>query len=269
MDKDIGIRLGQICEYVYDFKDKDLPGLGNPTSVEIRDDEDDPTSWAGVLRYTDCTVLAFQGTRRSAKDWMQNFRVKKVKAMKLPGLVHEGFVDQLKLIWKKVKAELANGITGPLYVTGHSQGAAIAALATKALELADIEVTETYTFAAPRPGDAKFAESVATPVYRFEYGDDLVPHVPFHHLDLGTFQNRINAEIVERVPALKSLVATAADGYVGVGPLYYRRPDTKLQEALTPDEENTLARKRDMLLLFAGKDLFNHHHMPHYIDMFS
>lgn len=274
MDKDIGIRLGQICEFVYDFDPNTLPALGNPTSVEIHDDDDEPTSYAGVLRYTDSTVLAFQGTItaksiQSVKDWLQNVRVKKVKAMKLPGLVHEGFVGQLQLIWKKIKAELAKGFTAPLYVTGHSQGAAVAALATKALELADIDVAETYTFAAPRPGDANFAASVATPVYRFEYGDDIVPHVPFHHLDLGSFQDKINNQILSKVPALADLVATAADGYVGVGPLYYRRPDTKLQEDLDADAENTLARKRDMLLLLAGRDLFNHHHMPHYIGMFS
>ena len=70
-------------------------------------------------------------------------------------------------------------------------------------------------------------------------------------------------------PALADLVRTAADGYEGVGSLYYRRPGTELQEALDADAENTLARKRDMLLLIAGKNLFEHHHMPNYIGMFS
>ena len=40
-------------------------------------------------------------------------------------------------------------------------------------------------------------------------------------------------------------------------------------ENLSADDENKLDRTRNMLLLVAGKDLFNHHHMPNYIGMFA
>ena len=172
-----------------------------------------------------------------------------MSALGLPGLLHEGFVGQLELIWDAVLAELNDQLTPLLYVTGHSQGGAVAALATKALELAGIAVAGTYTFAAPRPADTDFAQSVTTPVFRFEFGDDIVPHVPFHAISLGSFQDRINAQLLAHVPDLADLVRTAAEGFEAVGPLIYRRPGTELQEDIDADNEAALARTRDMLLL--------------------
>lgn len=271
INKSLGVLLGKICQYVYDFDPASLPVLGNPTATKVSDKATTPTSFAGVLRYSDKTVLAFQGTItqktwQSVKDWLQNFRVKRIKAMGLPGMVHEGFVTQLQMVWDGIVANLKNN-TQPLYVTGHSQGAAVAALATKALTQAGIPVTATYTFAAPRPGDDAFADSVTTPVYRFEFGDDVVPHVPFHSLSLGGFEDSINARLMAHAPQLAELMRTASEGYRSVGRLYYGRPGEQLQENLDAAAEDRLARARYMLMLMAGSDLFNHHHMPNYIGM--
>ena len=273
MDKQLGLLLAQISDYVYAFDDAALPGLGNPIVTKIADHKDVQTSFAGLLRYPDKTVLAFQGTITeesvaAVKDWLEDFRVLQVQALGLPGLVHQGFADQLALIWDDILAGL-KGSVQPLYITGHSQGAAVAALATKALELAGFAVAATYTFAAPRPGNEEFAASVKTPVFRLEFGDDVVPHVPFHSMDLGRFEFIMNAQLVARVPELADLVRTAQDGYEAVGLLTYRRPGTDLQVDLSADDENTLARTRNMLLLVAGDNLFNHHHMPNYIGMLS
>ena len=273
MDKKLGALLGEICDFVYTFDDTALPDLGNPTVTKIQDHETNVTSFAGLLRYPDKTVLAFQGTITDesidgVEDWLQNFRVEQVSAMGLPGQVHEGFLVQLQLIWDDILAGLKDN-NQPLYLTGHSQGAAVAVLAAKALELQGIAVEATYTFAAPRPGDAEFAASLKTPVYRFEFGDDVVPHVAFHSMSMGKFEDIINAQLLSRVPNLAGLLRTAADGYAGAGPLYYRRPGTELQEGLSAEEESTLARTRNMMLLVAGKNLFNHHHMPNYIGMFA
>ena len=71
---------------------------------------------------------------RAVLDWLQNFRVRKV-SLGLPGLLHEGFVGQPELIWDAVLGELNDRLTPPLYVTGHSQGGAVAALATSGSNL--------------------------------------------------------------------------------------------------------------------------------------
>jgi hypothetical protein len=273
MDKQLGLLMAQISDFVYTFDATLVPGLGNPVVVEIQDHKPIKTSFAGLLRYPDKMVLAFEGTitgrtAQAVLDWLQDFRALQVQAMGLPGMVHKGFADQLTLIWPDILAGL-QGNTQPLYVTGHSQGAAVAVLATKALELAGIAVAGTYTFAAPRPGDEVFAASVATPVFRFEFGDDVVPHVPFHSMDRGKFEDRINTELMAHVPELGPLIRTAQDGFAAAGLLNYRRPGTDLQVDLSPDDENTLARTRNMLLLVARTNLFNHHHMINYIGMFS
>ena len=53
-----------------------------------------------------------------------------------------------------------------------------ATLATAAFVRAGFKVAATYTFAAPRSGDLKFKESIQTPFFRIEYGNDIVPHLP-------------------------------------------------------------------------------------------
>ena len=57
--------------------------------------------------------------------------------------------------------------------------------------------------------------------------------------------------------------------YVGVGKLTYRDEDGKLLTDRTASQEKALFAKRNSRLLFAGKDLVEHHHLPHYIGMFS
>ncbi|MFO0935368.1 MAG: lipase family protein [Gemmataceae bacterium] len=274
MDKNRGQLLGKICDYVYLFDETDLPSLGNPNVVKIRDKSGIQTSYAGILRYPNMTVLAFQGTItnqsvEAVKDWLQDFMILRVPALGLPGLVHQGFAVQLELIWDKILNELKNPFSPPLYVTGHSQGAAVAVLATKALEMAGIKVEETYTFAAPRPGDATFAASVNTPVYRFEFGDDIVPHVPFHGFSLDSFQEKLNAQILAKAPELEEFLKKAAQGYQAVGQLIYRRPGSELHVVTSEKDEKSLQVSRDIMLAFANKDLFNHHHMPHYINMLN
>jgi len=100
----------------------------------------------------------------------------------LGGRVHRGFLEELAAVQGSVVAELSRrgGKTRPLYVTGHSQGGAEAALATRAFVAGGFSLTATYTFAAPRPGNSVFVASVpaALPVHRLEFGDDIVPHVP-------------------------------------------------------------------------------------------
>jgi lipase (class 3) len=271
MDKTLATLLGKISRYIYAPSDADLPGLGGPKATLIHDKQSPPTSFAGVLRYPDRTVLVFQGTItapsiQSVKDWLQNFRAAALRELGLPGLVHAGFAGQLKLICDDILKELARGFTPPLYVTGHSQGGAVAALATKALQLAGINVTATYTFAAPRPGDATFASSVETPVFRLEFGDDIVPHVPFRGVSLGPLEKAAAA-----FPELQQVLANAGIrdtlGYVSVGVLTYGAPEKPLRPDVSPATEQVLFAERAAHLLLGRQNLFLHHLMPNYIAM--
>jgi triacylglycerol lipase len=186
---------------------------------------------------------------------------------KMPGRVHRGFLNQLNLIFDVVAGFLAMPPDGrPLLVTGHSQGGAVAVLATKALESRGITVTETYTFAAPRPGNADFAASVTTPVHRLEFGNDIVPHLPFKRPNLGLLEPVFDRLVAHASPLAQELLNKADDGYVSVGPLSYGSPHAALR-AVSAAEERSLTRERILALLTARDELVEHHHMSNYIEM--
>ena len=150
-----------------------------------------PTSFAAIVEYESEIVLVFQGTINdfgregvfswdSLVDWIHNFRFQQVTAdtSGLPGRVHEGFLEQLNLIYDQLASALGILKHKPVYITGHSQGGAIASLATKRLAQDKFDVTDTYTFGAPRAANSAFSRSVQSPYHRVEFGHDIVPHVP-------------------------------------------------------------------------------------------
>ncbi len=270
MDKSLAILLGKICKYIHKQSEEDLPPLGEH-SVHVYD-EGGPvrTSVVGVFRYPDKTVLAYRATvsdpiTTGVMDWLANFSAVVVPAPRLPGLVHLGFLDQLRSVHGEVLKDLSRGFTPPLYVTGHSQGGAVAALATKLLEQDGIPVTATYTFAAPFPGDGIFASSVKTPVFRMEFGDDIVPHVALHGLPLPVEM------ALKASPELKRVFGNISTtiGYVPVGQLTYGAPGEPLRVNVSSAEEKKLTLQRLPRLAVAARNLTAHHALTYYVGMLS
>ncbi len=216
----------------------------------------------------------------SLLDWEQNVEARPVKfeldaqhlgkatgiTLPDPVRVHHGFLDELKAVQAKVVETLKQhgGLTRPVVVTGHSQGGAEAALATKALAEAGFNVQVTYTFAAPRAGNQAFVDSVTTPVHRIEFGNDIVPHLP------PAVLRPMFDEFVEEHPkagrVVKTLLATLEDhGYVGLGPLCYGSTDaagkTTFNKDMSAAEEQALFEERLKLLPKHVKDWGDHHHL--------
>ena len=143
-------------------------------------------------------LLAFRGTLapslqseeeffRVLQDWLADGKIELSTGSELAGQVHRGFLASLDHLWPgleqlltpAVLADLRGGT--PFYVTGHSKGAAVAQLAAYRLARRGITPSAVHTFAGPRPGDAAFAaafDATLPGALRFEYRDDLVPHVP-------------------------------------------------------------------------------------------
>jgi hypothetical protein len=138
-------------------------------------------------------ILAFRGTlkphlaleslaefRSVTDDWLQDTEALPIPGTDLPGFVHTGFRNALDDLWPAI-ADWNLGATPRLYVTGHSKGGALAHLAACRLAATGIPVTEVYSFAAPRAGDGAFVaafNNLIPACWRFEYQDDLVPHLP-------------------------------------------------------------------------------------------
>jgi hypothetical protein len=178
------------------------------------------------------TILAFRGTlpansaspdkAQVVQDWLNDFDARLVPGADLPGLVHQGFRDALDVLWPEIVA-LAPP-TKPLYVTGHSKGGSLANLAASRLaKVGGLKLAPAVaTFAGAKPGDLDFQSAyngLAPHSVRYEYRDDIVPHMP-PSLDFLT--------LLAKLPTFASAggkpwtpLPPGSEGYAGVGDLRF------------------------------------------------
>ena len=124
-------------------------------------------------------VLAFRGTDPvTLPNWLTDVVVKLVTSDDYDGRVHHGFSSALRRTWPKVAGVLDAAHGKPLFLTGHSMGGALAVLTAARLARADRPPIATYTFGAPRVGDATFCAGYALPTYRVVNRLDFVPEMP-------------------------------------------------------------------------------------------
>ena len=189
----------------------------------------------------------------------------------LGGLVHEGFLQELSAVQSRVVDILLSrgGRSRPVYITGHSQGGAEAALATRALLAGGFPVVATYTFAAPRAGNMDFVKTIPAtlPVHRIEFGDDIVPHVPPR---LAGELSRTVIDDLSELPFLsdesKFLLSyiknQAIHEYSGLGRLCYGSNKTQsLRADLSPESEALLFFDRLWSLVRHPDRWAEHHHL--------
>jgi triacylglycerol lipase len=126
-------------------------------------------------------IVSFSGTDPlSLFNWASDFYVGQPTAD-----VHEGFLDAAAAVWAEVGAAIEAGMKEkrPLFVVGHSLGAAIAmATVDRARAEKGLDTAQVFVFGAPRVGRRDFAtryNGVFGPTtYRFVHGKDIVPTVP-------------------------------------------------------------------------------------------
>ncbi|MCA9062569.1 MAG: lipase family protein [Planctomycetaceae bacterium] len=267
-----------------------------PAAEPIAIQDASGTSFACVMPYADRNIVSYMGTEsefdvgnpkqflESLSDWKENGRAAptsftlsaehlgKEQGVTLPGQVHRGFLAQLKAVQADVIRALDahGGRQRPVIITGHSQGGAEAALATAALAAAGFSVEMTYTFAAPRAGTAEFARAVTSPVHRFEFGDDVVPHLP-PTLIRHVLEETLTARIEQLPFLLKKAVQVLLNevinhlinvSYVGLGSLCYGSPgDQRLHVGLNGEAEKKLFTTRVTGLKQNSKNWGDHHHL--------
>jgi triacylglycerol lipase len=126
-------------------------------------------------------VLAFRGTEiKKKKDVATDLKATQISVIE--GGVHKGFRDA----YESVRAEIEKSLAGldkkmPLYITGHSLGAALATVATQELDKKDAfrdRIAACYTFGSPRVGNATYDRNFKAPIYRMVNTTDIVTVIP-------------------------------------------------------------------------------------------
>ena len=129
---------------------------------------------AYLIQNRECRILTFRGTQVSQpSDVIADVRA--VRRQEPMGNVHRGFRGELDKIWHDILHELEQGSL-PLYITGHSLGAAMATLA--ASRLAPNKVQALVTFGSPRVGNRRFVANLFVDHYRVINNNDAVTKVP-------------------------------------------------------------------------------------------
>lgn len=175
----------------------------------------------------DGVVLAFRGTlpltspdyEQTIREWINDLDAELVRGDGLPGLVHAGFWGSLDSLWATLVPEIQKRLTKgevklPLYVTGHSKGAAMANLAAMRFLIERGTNATVYAYAGPHPGNEDFATAYNQHVnsIRYEYANDIVPLLP---------PSLAFREMFMSVPFMKPYLHRFDLDYAAVGTLRY------------------------------------------------
>jgi triacylglycerol lipase len=190
------------------------------------------------------SILTFSGTEPTAlADWIVDFSIHQNACG-----IHEGFKAGVSAVWSQISGTLGAGgsaATDRLFITGHSLGGALAAVAALRLVRDNVvaldRILGVYTFGMPRVGNDLFAQdyrtvpgrNLADRTYRFIDGVDIVPQVPppevpfdFRHIgcalacahgELFTAGNLIG-DAAEQVPAGRSALLGLLQGLLRTPP---------------------------------------------------
>lgn len=131
--------------------------------------------WAGVKHYEDCSAVAFRGST-TINDWLHDFQGNLYSDAALGG-VEEGFL--LGIRDAKAHLDLVIPFGKPLYITGHSLGAAHALIFAAFWQLSQRVTVAVVTFGSPRPGTDQLKRILAPVGIRsYKNGNDPVTGVP-------------------------------------------------------------------------------------------
>lgn len=189
--------LGQAAELAYAYSESDpepnqkkaqgrktLQSWGLANFAPLFDAETDTQGY--LAGNGEMVLVTFRGTVADKFDnWLTDLDVPFTAGP--VGRVHQGFYERgLMQVWEQLAAALPviRNVNQPLWLTGHSLGAALACLAAAKLVQCGLvsSVAGLYTFGQPRTGDETFAawlDGLMKPkTFRFVDNNDIVPHVP-------------------------------------------------------------------------------------------
>jgi hypothetical protein len=179
----------------------------------IRTFNNDATDTQAFLAKNDqFAVLAFRGTEVTK---FKDVRIDVLASKKsvLDGKVHSGFRIAYESVAKDIEEEVLKLGDIPLYITGHSLGAALATVATQRLEhnpRIREKIAACYTFGSPRVGNSEYDIEFKSPIYRVVNTTDIVTVIPllamgYIHIGDVRYLGAREGEFQRGVPLLRRL----------------------------------------------------------------
>ncbi|MBI1860082.1 MAG: hypothetical protein HYR96_04085 [Deltaproteobacteria bacterium] len=153
----------------------------------------------------DGIILVFRGTTPENAADLATDRARSREPLRDLGEVHAGFLGALKIVWGDIDRRMAQlrrrerneqgmRYQKPIWISGHSLGAAIATIAAAKLLKEGFNVAGLYTFGSPRADTEAFAHAVELMAHDRGMREQLVRFVNQH-------------DIVARIPPFTGLTA--------------------------------------------------------------
>ncbi len=142
---------------------------------------DEADTQAFLALGSDYDILAFRGTEpTNPRDWWTD--IKFLNTDFRFGGVHRGFKEALEHVQSQIESVRQSNPNRPIYVTGHSLGAAVATLWVASQSETPNRIAGFYTFGSPRVGTSKFAKTFDSlfkdKTWRFQNKRDIATRVP-------------------------------------------------------------------------------------------
>ena len=192
---------------------KKLDGGGFRWIDGFNSTETDTQAFLVVKEDNSYAVLAFRGTEvAKLTDIKTDIRASMVSLIE--GRVHKGFINAYKSVRTEIEKSVAKVDGLPLYITGHSLGAALATVATQFLESNPVfrdQIAACYTFGSPRVGNDQFDREFKSAIYRVVNTTDIVTVIPllamgYIHIGDIRFLSRNKGEFRRGIPIFGRLL---------------------------------------------------------------
>lgn len=186
---------------------KKLDGGGFKWVQGFNSTETDTQAFLVVKEDNSYAVLAFRGTEvTKLTDIKTDAKASMVSLIE--GRVHKGFISAYRSVEAEIKESIAKLPGLPLYITGHSLGAALATVATQYLEANPAfsgQIAACYTFGSPRVGNDQFDRDFKSAIYRVVNTTDIVTVIPllamgYIHIGDIRFLSRNKGEFRRGIP---------------------------------------------------------------------
>jgi triacylglycerol lipase len=134
---------------------------------------------AYIFANSDDAVVVCRGTEPNDRNDVRADLAIGLVVAETVGRVHRGFKQEVDELWPRLEQALVSN-TRTLWFTGHSLGAAMAAICAGRCRLSHIRSNPRalYTFGSPRIGNHRYVNYVHLEAYRWVNNNDVVTRLP-------------------------------------------------------------------------------------------